>query len=293
MHDLGGGLLTPLSVRVKAADDNLGVKPSQRRNAMLKQAILGESNQMAAPKLSERRVSQRYTLVQESNYGHVVFEKSIVLPMMDISYGGFSVAIDKPEHESLCETLPRSSEVDLVMLGVGTTGRAIRVFEGKHRLGYAFCHDTASVLIFLRRFIEFMRMGEHLNVLDKNVLKPPYDSNEWLCFRGDGPTDVLLHASRSDANVVDEAVVTYREKETYRTAELRTGRLLTSIASENNLTTGQRGAQDAQANEDILRKASCILMGYRQICDTAHQALLDNALVTFRKSLLSNPAKNK
>jgi hypothetical protein len=244
---------------------------------------------MAAPKLSERRVSQRYALVQESNCGHVVFEKSIVLPMMDISYGGFSVAIDKPEHESLCETLPRSSEVDIIMLGVGTTGRAIRVFEGKHRLGYAFCHDTASVLIFLRRFIEFMRMGEHLNMLDKNVLKPPYDTNDWLCFRGDGPTDLQLHISKADAASVDEAVITYREKETYRTAELRTGRLLTSIATESNIAAGQRGTQDAQANEDILRKAACILMGYRQICDAPHQPIIDSALVTFKRSLLSNP----
>jgi len=244
---------------------------------------------MAAPKLSERRVSQRYTLTQESHYGHVVIEKSIVLPMMDISYGGFSVAIDKPEHESLCETLPRSSEVEVMMLGVGTTGRAIRVFEGKHRLGYAFCHDTASVLIFLRRFIEFMRMGEHLGVLDKNLLKPPYDSNEWLCFRGDGPTDVLMHTSRVEANAIDEAVITYREKETYRTAELRTGRIHTSIATENNLATGQRGNQDPQINEDILRKASCILMGYRQVCENPHQSYIDNLLGTFRKNLISNP----
>ncbi|MFZ9519751.1 MAG: hypothetical protein ACO3A4_04675 [Silvanigrellaceae bacterium] len=243
---------------------------------------------MAAPKLSERRVSQRYTLNQESTCGHAVFEKSIVLPMLDISYGGFSVAIDKPENANICETLPRTSEVDLIMLGVGTTGRAIRVFESKQRLGYAFCHDTASVLIFLRRFIEFMRMGEHLTVLDKSLLKPPYDSSEWFCFRGDGPTDVVLHKSKVEANAIDEAVITYREKDSYRTAELRGGRLYTGISSENS-ATASRANQDPQANEDILRKAACVLMGYLQACDQSQQAYINHLLDHMRKQLLSSP----
>lgn len=245
---------------------------------------------MAAPKLSERRVSQRYTLQQEKHVGHVLIEKSIALPLLDISYGGFSVAIDKPEHENLCETLPRTSEVDVVVLGVSTTGRAIRVFESKQRLGYAFCHDTASVLIFLRRFIEFMRMGEHLSTLDKNLLKPPYDTADWLCFRGDGPTDLILHKNRVEANAVDEAVITYREKETYRTAELRNGRLYTMVSTDNTQGSGARGAQDTQANEDILRKAACIVMGYLQSADAAHQPYLENLLATFRKNLLSSPS---
>jgi hypothetical protein len=244
---------------------------------------------MAAPKLSERRVSQRYALSLENTSGHAVFEKSIVLPLMDISYGGFSVAIDKPEHQSLCETLPRTSEVDVVMLGVGTTGRAVRVFESKQRLGYAFCHDTASVLIFLRRFIEFMRLGEHLNTLDRSLLKPPYDSPDWLCFRGDGPTDFVFHKNKSANNSVDEAVITFREKDSYRTAELRNGRLLTSMSSEAGGGLNGRSAQDATANEDILRKSACVIMGFLQSCDEVHQPALTHLLNTVRKQLLSSP----
>lgn len=243
---------------------------------------------MAAPKLSERRVSQRYAMTPNAYCGHVVFEKTLVLPMPDISYGGFSVAIDKPEHQSLTETLPRTSEVDIVILGVGTTGRAIRVFEGRQRLGYAFCHDTASVLIFLRRFIEFMRMGEHLNQLDKDALKPPYDTGDWLCFRGDGPTDVVMHKNRNEANSIDEAVITYREKETYRSTELRNGRLLTAVTSEGSQTGGSRSGQDGQANEDILRKSACVLMGYLQACNSAHEPYLSSLLNVLRKQLLSS-----
>jgi hypothetical protein len=244
---------------------------------------------MAAPKLSERRVSQRYALSLENTSGHAVFEKSIVLPLMDISYGGFSVAIDKPEHQSLCETLPRTSDVDVVMLGVGTTGRAVRVFESKQRLGYAFCHDTASVLIFLRRFIEFMRLGEHLNTLDRSLLKPPYDSPNWLCFRGDGPTDFVFHKNKGADHGVDEAVITFREKDSYRTAELRNGRLLTSVSSEAGGGLTGRTAQDATANEDILRKSACVIMGFLQSCDEEHQPALTQLLNTFRKQLLSSP----
>lgn len=245
---------------------------------------------MAAPKLSERRVSQRYSLSLENISGHATFEKSIVLPLMDISYGGFSVAIDKPEHQSLCETLPRTAEVDVVMLGVGTTGRAVRVFESKQRLGYAFCHDTASVLIFLRRFVEFMRLGEHLDpLLDRSLLKPPYDSPDWLCFRGDGPTDFVLHKNKTANNTVDEAVITFREKDSYRTAELRNGRLLTSMSSEAGSGLAGRSAQDANANEDILRKSACVIMGLLQSCDEAYQPALTHLLNTLRKQLLSGP----
>jgi hypothetical protein len=246
---------------------------------------------MAAPKLSERRVSQRYAISHDIASGHAVFEKSIVLPLMDISYGGFSVAIDKPEHESLCDTLPKTSDVEVVILGVSTSGRALRVFESKQRLGYAFCHDTASVLIFLRRFIEFMRMGEHLNTLDRSLLKPPYDSPEWLCFRGDGPTDVVMHMSKTSP--VDEAVITYREKDSYRTAELRSGKLLTFVSSEARNHASGAGSQDTNANEDIVRKAACVLMGYLQGCQETHQPAVLNLLNSLRKNLLSPQQRNR
>lgn len=248
---------------------------------------------MAAPKLSERRVSQRYAISHDSASGHAVFEKSIVLPLLDISYGGFSVATDKPEYESLCDTLPKSTEVEVVILGVSTAGRAIRVFESKQRLGYAFCHDTASVLIFLRRFIEFMRMGEHLNTIDRGLLKPPYDSPDWLCFRGDGPTDVILHSSAKAQNVVDEAVITFREKDSYRTAELRSGKLMTSVSSEARNSNSSAGSQDTTANEDILRKAACVLMGYMQSCHESHQPAILSLLTTLRKQLLSPQQRAK
>jgi hypothetical protein len=243
---------------------------------------------MAAPKLSERRVSQRYGLNHEMASGHAVFEKSIALPMMDISYGGFSVALDKPEHESLCETLPKTSEVEVIILGVATTGRAVRVFESKQRLGYAFCHDTASVLIFLRRFIEFMRLGEHLGVVERGLLKPPYDSSDWICLRGDGPTDVLIHKSKTSAHTVDEAVVTFREKDSYRTLEFRNGKFMTSVSSDATGGFAGRSSQETSANEDILRKSACILMGYLQACPDTQQASIHNLLGQLRKFLLSS-----
>jgi len=243
---------------------------------------------MAAPKLSERRVSQRYALSRENTSGHAVFEKSIALPLQDISYGGFSVSIDKPEHESLIDTLPRTSDVEIIMLGVGTVGRAIRVFESKQRLGYAFCHDTASVLIFLRRFIEFMRLGEHLSPVDKAVLKPPYDSSEWLCFRGDGPTDIVLRQSKTTKNTVEEAMIKYREKETYRSTELRNGKIFTQIHSDSSNTQQMGGAsQESSINEDLLRKSICLLLGYQQACTEAHQPLLSSLVQVIQKTLFS------
>lgn len=243
---------------------------------------------MAAPKLSERRVSQRYALSRENTSGHAVFEKSIVLPLQDISYGGFSVSIDKPEHESLLDTLPRTTDVEIIMLGVGTVGRAIRVFESKQRLGYAFCHDTASVLIFLRRFIEFMRLGEHLAPVDKAILKPPYDSADWLCFRGDGPTDVVLRQSKTTKHTVEEAVIKYREKESYRTTELRNGKIFTQIHSEAvNSASSASSNQDSAVNEDILRKSICLLLGYQQSCHESHQLMLNNLIRAIQKALLA------
>lgn len=243
---------------------------------------------MAAPKLSERRVSQRYILGKESLCGHVVLEKTIVLPIIDISYGGFSTTLDTPEHQSLSQSLPRTSEVEIMVLGVSTTGRAIRVFETKQRLGYAFCHDTASVLIFLRRFIEFMRLGEHMRIINKSMLKPPYDSGEWLCFRGDGPTDVVLKKSGPSSTTIDEAIITYREKESYRTAEFRDGRITTLIRTDSSGgNTSSRSGNDTLMNDDILRKTTCILMGHVQSCDAAERPYIESALKIFRKQILS------
>jgi hypothetical protein len=250
---------------------------------------------MAAPKLSERRVSQRYNLNFGNVCGHAIFEKSIALPLIDISYGGFSVTLEKPEHVALCETLARSAEVEVVILGVSTTGRAVRIFESKQRLGYAFCHDTASVLIFLRRFVEFMRLGEHLLPLEKNLLKPPYDSADWMCFRGDGPTDIVLHKTKSGGSpMVDEAMITFREKDSYRTAELRNGRLHTSISSDAAGIPNTRGSQESTLNEDILRKAACVVLGCMQTCSAAHQPALQHLYVTLRQYLTSpqTPALN-
>jgi hypothetical protein len=248
---------------------------------------------MAAPKLSERRVSQRYVLSKETPCGHVVFDKSVVLPIEDISYGGFSVSTRTADHQSFWEKTPRMTEVEVVIFGVSTTGRALRIFESKQRLGFAFCHDTASMLIFLRRFIEFMRLGEHLNALDKSGLKPPFDSPDWLFFRGDGPTSILVHKSPQNSQMIDEAVISFREKDSYRSAEFKNGRFLTGVSSDTNSSFGKLSSTDQSLNEDILRKAACITMGYAHICSSEERPMIEHLMMIFRNQLLSSPVTAK
>ena len=228
---------------------------------------------------SERRLTQRFGLSSPLLYGKVMLGNTLQCPLRDLSYGGFSVHLTTPEmaHESVL--LPKTTPLEIHLLGAKMPGEASLVFANKERLGYSFCHESAAMLVFLRRFLEYMRLGSQATLLDRKFVKEQYQGLEWNCFRGEGPVDVMLkHNGTSGA--LDEALVTFREKEEYRSLSYRESKVLTHKSIDIS-GVATRMAPTSGIDPDLARKAVCLLIGILQEKNSATkpvEALLEKIM---------------
>ena len=233
---------------------------------------------------SDRRLTQRFGLDSPLLYGFVQIEKKMDCPLRDLSYGGFSVHLTTPEMVRDSANLPTTVALEIDLLGAKMIGEATQVFANKERLGYSFCHESAAMLVFLRRFLEFMRLGSQATLLDKKFVKEQYQGAEWNCFRGEGPLDIMLRQSISTGELED-SLVTFREKEEYRSLSFRENKILTHKSID--LTgVATRMAPTSGVDPDLLRKAVCLLIGTLQEKTPAAKtikALIEKAVAALRE----------
>jgi hypothetical protein len=211
---------------------------------------------------SERRLTQRFGLNSPLLYGNVTLAGSLQCPLLDLSYGGFSAHLSAPEMSKEIELLPKTTPLEINLLGAKMLGEATLVFVSKERLGYSFCHESAAMLVFLRRFLEFMRLGSQLTLLDRNLVKEQYRGLEWNCFRGEGPVDVMLKHNVTSGSIT-KALVTFREREEYRSLSYREGKVLTHKSIDLS-GVASRMAPTSGIDPDLARKVVCLLIGILQ-----------------------------
>lgn len=211
---------------------------------------------------SERRLTQRFGLLHDPRLGCVVIDGRFTCAIGDLSYGGFSAQFPNEGQAQDARALNQPLDVDVKLLGTALKGTATRVFENKVKHGYAFCHESAAMLIFLRKVLEPMRIGTLMDVTPKEHLKDIYQGPEWGCMRGEGPTDLTLRVDPGTGALI-EALLTYREKEDYRSIAFKDGKVST-LQSMDREGVGARMAEMPGASPEILRKGVCLLWGANQ-----------------------------
>lgn len=241
-----------------------------------------ESRELAAIN-RDSRLHARYMIAVE-NLAFLHFPDRTIGAIRDVSYGGMAVKIPLPATNSLqvqdklkakLQVLDRSIECSLALVRSVAQADVGILFAG-----FSIHHDSADTLIFMRDLIEPLRCGKSLVLIDQSVRHERYQGHEWLCFRGDGPTDLIVRLGKDGATLL-EALLTFRISDCYselslKQNTLRTGRMRGE--GEKKLAVGSQMASTAEIDLEVLRQAICILLGmpseFRHIsCQLLSEAL--------------------
>ncbi len=224
----------------------------------------GKSNASLEEVRKEMRSHSRYP-VSFNGEATVVMAGGWRGSVLDISYGGIAVSFES-SNCNLTESVSVLSSCTLEILGRShqfqlKTVRTIPNGKDSLYVGFCFEHTAPDTLIYLREVIEPIRCGRSLEELNSEFRSEQYKGNNWHCFRGDGPVDIVLHIDDSK-NKVMETLITLKSGDSYYEVGIRDGRLWTSKSAggtNSQLMGGARMTPNKTPDIAILRKAFLIL----------------------------------
>lgn len=199
----------------------------------------------------EQRVAHRYSIA-DSRICSISIDGAEPEVIGNLSYGGFSMLSPK-QSVARNERLPFKG----TFLGLDFKGEVLKVYQGVTSEGFSFCHDSAALLVFFNRYLEKMRLGSTLTKVPDHLLKDRFKEGGWLCFHGDGPSDLRIKAENE---VIREAIVSFRVGEDYFDVLCQDG-IFTTRMSLDKQGVAARMSKTKEVDVDILRQAICILCG--------------------------------
>ena len=151
-----------------------------------------EQNHFVRAAMRDSRQNKRYSLCYK-NAAHIVTPRKEWLDIANISFDGFAIYIAEADRSKLFH----SGHVGLHFLGEETTLYASQVYVGESVSGYKFTHENSGNLIFLRELIDYLKMGTSLQILTVEKLQESFRSPDWICLRGEGPSDLQIQVGKS------------------------------------------------------------------------------------------------
>lgn len=230
--------------------------------------------------VKDGRLHVRYPL-PEALKAELWFENGLVARVKNISYGGLGVELND---KSVSDRLPRDEVTEFVALGkkIIFKVRLVRWLETSEKtvfIGMAFCYDSPEVLRFLRLVIDGLRLGSSLRLVPDTIRKDCYQGPNWHCFRGEGPSDLLL---RTDGEQIAHALLTFPCNGSYSEITLVNDRILTGELVSNSPLADHRPSPQMQTsrqlNQETLGRAAWILGSAPQQVQTCARPLLEKIL---------------
>ena len=248
--------------------------PDHSENQQEQKILLKESRLHARLKLNGPDLAS--LTLADGNYGVIA----------DLSYGGIAVKFDNTtpsltRENQLAGTLKLlDRQLPITLRLIRTAGTTVTNESQSQLAAFMILHEETGSLLFLREFIEPYRLGETLNILATSLRQERYQSNDWHCYRGDGPIDLIVRCEPNTSKPV-EALLTYRLAGTYwETAwsmgKIRTGRVI--VGSNISPKMGTDTVTSTQTVDlDALRTAVIILTASPHHCRHLTQILIDDA----------------
>ena len=142
------------------------------------------------------------------------------------------------------------------------TVRTIPSGKDLYYVGFCFNHSSPDTLVFLREVIEPMRYGRSIEELNREFRSDQYQSNDWHCFRGDGPVDLVFQSNANGG--VSEALMTLKVGDYYHEVGFQNGKIWTAKSQKKGsedgaMTMGTRMIPSTSPDIDLLRRAFIIL----------------------------------
>jgi hypothetical protein len=164
------------------------------------------------------------------------------------------------------EGIPARLQVQLQILDqsidveVSKAHEARDAARGRSFIGFSMHHESVDSLVFLRDIIESIRVGKTLAALDPSTLKEPYSKPNWLCYRGEGPTDVRLKVG-NNARILEEAHITFRSGSYYHEVIFEAGKAIRTGSSLSDFGPASRMEYSPQPLPKVARLLSYVLTG--------------------------------
>jgi hypothetical protein len=242
------------------------------------------------------RLHARY-MIETDAAARVELDGGLVGVVRDISYGGVAVRFEAGS-QLLPTTLPPVAIAKMHLLDRSVDcklGLVRSMAQGSQALlaGFTIAHETTETLVFLRELIEPLRRGVSLAELGAAILNERYNGPEWSCWRGDGPTDLVLKThGPSGSKGLAEGLLTFAADGFYCEITFK-GRSVTvtridALPSEaaGHTRLGTRMPADAQdAERHILRHAACILMAAPESARQTARPMLEAMIARLTGSL--------
>ena len=228
------------------------VRELQQKLARLLSQIYGSNLRGESERTRDERVHERFDLCIPG--GMVIrTEDQEIHKVINISYGGFA----SESQSGTQEDKPRGQKAEVIFMGDKCSALIHRVYQSTHHTGYRFEHRDSTTLVFLRDILEHLRLGSTLHILRKEFLKNEYHSDDWVCMRGEGPTDLFIRTNED--SVAGFIVLTFRVGEQYNIFRLE----------NNQYSVSRQDSSDSQINfpkdpdPAILRQVLCIFLGIK------------------------------
>lgn len=173
--------------------------------------------------------------------------------ILDLSYGGFAVQCGE---EIKFSKTPIPAELKLIDKKI--TAKAFCTHQQSKVAGFCFQHEDPSVLLFLRECLEPIRYGGSIDQIDPAYVNDRLKSPPWKCFRGEGPTDLLVNSVENGA--LKQALLTFRRNDKYWEVSIKNNKVVTRV-SIDSVGVGARVAETNELNKEAIRFAVCTLLG--------------------------------
>lgn len=220
----------------------------------------------------------------------VKLSSGIVGKVLDVSYSGLGAIFPAGSKDQMSLNMPPIT-MHLTILDREITIKAAPVHwtersgEGTF-VGIRIQHEAAATLMAVKELIEPLAWGGSLQPIGADIRNDRYKGDDWICFRGEDPTDILLRMT-PDKKDVAEALMTFRLGSAYLEVVYREG-ILTTGQSEGTAMYG--GAQMATSADGIdakiARYAVCILLSAPANARDASRPLLKRLLGALKIDLV-------
>jgi hypothetical protein len=209
----------------------------------------------------EMRMHTRYAVAFHQN-AHFQLGDDWSGRVMDISYGGVAVKFTATKPGT---SLPLEGNGVITILGAGQkfSVKAVRTVphdQSTIYVGLCFNHTDPETLMYLREIIEPMRQGLTMDSITREVRSEKYRGEDWCCFRGEGPVDLVFRLD--SGNQLAEGLATFKIADYYYEIAIQNGILRTAKSAEKSsraLAVGAKMIPTAKPDPTVLRRAFLIL----------------------------------
>lgn len=205
------------------------------------------------------RVHERHTL-SDRRLSNLTFESGLVATIKNLSYSGISVEFAEEDMKTVSELFDKdTTETWVADLTIGfekTKSKFTLVRRIGRHVAFAFVHDLAETLVFLREILEPMRVG--------STMVPSYgfDGDQWkdrrFTLKGDGLSEVNFMIDEFGKLLFSRLTYTnqgYIYEVTFQDNKIETGVAVINFGSAANTKNNQ------QNDVRLLRQSLFILFG--------------------------------